>query len=52
MFAADESYADYLRLPFVLEEQSLALGVDRLAAAWTEYRELANARPARSSPIV
>lgn len=52
MFAADESYADYLRVPFVLEEQSLSRGVDRLAAAWTEYRELANARPARTAPLV
>jgi DNA-binding transcriptional MocR family regulator len=52
MFAADESYADYLRIPFVLDEQSLVLGVDRLAAAWTEFRELANARPVRSSPLV
>ena len=52
MFASDESFANYLRIPFVLDEKSLATGVDRLAAAWTEYQGLANAQSARSSPIV
>ncbi|MGD1072209.1 MAG: PLP-dependent aminotransferase family protein [Bryobacteraceae bacterium] len=52
IFAADESYEDYLRIPFVLDEESLALGVDRLATAWTEYRGLARTQPARSAPIV
>jgi DNA-binding transcriptional MocR family regulator len=52
MFAADESYADYLRIPFVLDEQSLVLGVDRLALAWTDYRELANAPQAPTTQIV
>jgi DNA-binding transcriptional MocR family regulator len=52
MFAADESYADYLRVPFVLDEEALSLGVDRLAAAWREYRESAIARPARTAPLV
>jgi DNA-binding transcriptional MocR family regulator len=51
-FAADESFADYLRIPFVLDEQSLSRGVERLAMAWSEYRELANARPARAAPLV
>lgn len=45
MFAADESFADYLRLPFVLDEQSLSRGVERLAVAWNEYRELVKAAP-------
>lgn len=43
MFATDELYADYLRIPYVLDEPSLAIGVDRLAAAWTEYHGLAHA---------
>ncbi len=52
IFAADESFPDYLRIPYVLDEPSLALGVDRLASAWTEYRGSTEARTARSEPIV
>jgi DNA-binding transcriptional MocR family regulator len=52
IFAADESFPDYLRIPYVLDEQSLALGVDRLATAWTEYRGSTEARTARAGPIV
>ena len=52
MFAADESFTDHLRIPYVLDEAALALGVDRLAAAWSEYRNLADARLTRSAPIV
>ena len=51
-FAADESFADYLRIPFVLDEQSLSRGVERLAVAWSEYRELGEgaARSANRPP--
>ena len=52
VFAADESLAEYLRIPFVLDEASIALGVDRLTAAWSEFRGIANARLTRSAPIV
>jgi DNA-binding transcriptional MocR family regulator len=52
IFASDESYTDFLRIPFVLDEQSIDIGVDRLATAWTEYRGLTNSRPARAAPIV
>ena len=52
IFAADESFEDYLRIPFVLDEESLALGVDRLATAWAEYRGLAKGQPVRTAPIV
>jgi DNA-binding transcriptional MocR family regulator len=52
IFASDESNADHLRIPFVLDEESLSVGVNRLTAAWEEYRESANARPARTTPIV
>jgi DNA-binding transcriptional MocR family regulator len=52
IFASDESNADHLRIPFVLDEESLGVGVNRLTAAWEEYQGSANARPARTTPIV
>jgi DNA-binding transcriptional MocR family regulator len=52
IFASDESYTDFLRIPFVLDEQSIDIGVERLATAWTEFRGLTNTRTARAAPIV
>jgi DNA-binding transcriptional MocR family regulator len=38
LFSVDEAHTEYLRLPFLLDEPDLRLGVERLAAAWHEYR--------------
>ena len=37
LFSLDESHVAQLRIPFLLEEPLLRLGVERLAAAWREY---------------
>jgi DNA-binding transcriptional MocR family regulator len=52
LFASDESYVDHLRIPYVLDEDSLVLGVGRVAGAWAEYRGLSNVQPAQSTPLV
>jgi DNA-binding transcriptional MocR family regulator len=45
--SVDESYVDYLRLPFLLDAEVLRRGVERLAQAWNVYTKLAhdNNRP-------
>ena len=45
--SVDESYVDYLRLPFLLDAEVLRRGVERLAQAWNVYAELVrdNNRP-------
>jgi DNA-binding transcriptional MocR family regulator len=50
MSAADE-HAGYLRLPFFAEPATLRLAVDRLAAAWNDYRSSGRVR-ARAVAIV
>jgi DNA-binding transcriptional MocR family regulator len=38
LFSVDESHPEFLRLPFLLDEPELRMGIDRLATAWEEYR--------------
>lgn len=52
LFSVDESHTEYLRLPFLLDEPELRLGVERLAAAWHEYRGLRAPRPVDTLAIV
>ena len=37
LFSVDDGHREYLRLPYLLEESHLELGVRRMAAAWREY---------------
>lgn len=37
VFSARGGYDDHLRIPFVIEPSALRMGIERLAAAWTEY---------------
>lgn len=52
MFSCDEAYADYLRIPFVLDEESLVLGAARLGSAWSEFRGTVNQGSTRIGPLV
>jgi DNA-binding transcriptional MocR family regulator len=47
MFAADDSFSDFLRIPFLLEEEQLRAGTVRLREAWDEFCSAAveTARP-------
>lgn len=36
-FSAGGAYDDHLRIPFVIEPPALRAGIERLAAAWSEY---------------
>jgi len=36
-FSVRGAYDDHLRIPFVIEPPALRMGIERLAAAWTEY---------------
>ena len=38
IMSASDRYANYLRLPFLAEPETLRLGVRRLAAAWQDYQ--------------
>jgi DNA-binding transcriptional MocR family regulator len=37
-FSTDEGFQEYLRIPFLIDEASLTLGVERLAHAWSGFR--------------
>jgi DNA-binding transcriptional MocR family regulator len=52
LFSADDSCLDYLRIPFVLEDDLIGTGVGRLAEAWREFLSSASLRTRRVSPIV
>jgi DNA-binding transcriptional MocR family regulator len=51
-FGTDQEWAEYVRLPFTLDEATLETGVRRLARAWDEY--VLKARPQSSylGPVV
>jgi DNA-binding transcriptional MocR family regulator len=38
MFAADDSCREFLRIPYLLDEEAIAEGVGRLKRAWEEFR--------------
>jgi DNA-binding transcriptional MocR family regulator len=40
VFAADDSFHDCLRLPFLLDEDTLSAGLLRLKAVWNEFRAI------------
>ncbi len=48
-FSPSGTCDDRIRLPFVMDEDTLSLGVERLARAWREYIEAARGRPDSSS---
>jgi len=48
-FSVRDAYDDHLRIPFVIEPQALRMGIERLAAAWTEYSARRTPSPALAS---
>jgi hypothetical protein len=50
MSAADQ-HAQWIRLPFLDEAPALTAGVQRLTAAWREYRAMDRRKPARVGMI-
>jgi hypothetical protein len=51
LFAVDEACNEFLRLPFLLDEPQLRLGVRRMAEAWRQCRKF-RLRTFQSRPIV
>ena len=52
LFSINDSHDHALRIPFLLDEPLLRLGVERLAAAWREYRGAGAGRYFQSRAIV
>lgn len=52
LFAADDSFVEYLRIPYLLEEDRIRLGVQRLAEAWQAFIASASFQTPRLNPIV
>jgi DNA-binding transcriptional MocR family regulator len=50
--APDEAWAQHVRVPFTAEPIALETGIARLAAAWAEYRPVADRRPAQPRAVV
>jgi hypothetical protein len=38
LFSIDDSYSDFLRLPFVLSENEITLGIEKLVESWRELK--------------
>ena len=52
LFSADDSSIEYLRLPFLLEDEAIQLGVERLAMAWGDFVSSPSLHAPRLSAIV
>lgn len=52
VMSVDDSHQGYLRLPFLLRPDVLRAGMERLAQAWSVYRELAREKHASIDVIV
>lgn len=52
LFSIDDSHDHSLRIPFLLEERHLRLGVERLASAWHEFRGVEPIRSFQARTIV
>jgi DNA-binding transcriptional MocR family regulator len=52
LFSADDSCIEYLRIPFLLNDNLIRLGVERLSLAWRDFLGSASLRAPRFSPIV
>jgi DNA-binding transcriptional MocR family regulator len=52
LFAADDSFVEYLRIPYLLDEDRIRLGVERLAEAWQAFMASSALQTPRLNPIV
>jgi DNA-binding transcriptional MocR family regulator len=52
LFATDDTHNEFLRIPFLLEEEAMTTGVLRLKSAWSEFRATASVETPRAVNIV
>jgi DNA-binding transcriptional MocR family regulator len=52
LFSVDEGHEEHVRVPYLLDETALRTGVQRLAAAWRGFRQLAPRREPRTAPLM
>jgi DNA-binding transcriptional MocR family regulator len=52
LFAVDDGWINHIRIPFLVDEESINVGVTRLAAAWREFRGAAIWSERGMAPIV
>jgi DNA-binding transcriptional MocR family regulator len=52
MFASEDSFQEYLRLPFLLNEEAITTGVRRLKSAWDQFRAIESVGASRAVTIV
>jgi DNA-binding transcriptional MocR family regulator len=52
VFATDDTQNEFLRIPFLLEEEAMTTGVLRLQSAWNEFRATASVETPRAGNIV
>lgn len=51
-FSADEGFSDYLRIPYVLDEQAIEEGVNHLAELWMEFNRLLQGRQLDATQVI
>jgi DNA-binding transcriptional MocR family regulator len=52
LFSIDDGFADFLRIPFVLGEDEIALGIERLAESWREVNGVKRSGEDRYSVVI
>jgi DNA-binding transcriptional MocR family regulator len=52
IFASEDSYNEFLRIPFLLDEEAITTGLLRLKSAWDEFRATASGEVPRRVTIV
>jgi DNA-binding transcriptional MocR family regulator len=52
LFATDDTHNEFLRIPFLLDEEDLTTGVLRLKSAWNEFLATASVQTPRAVNIV
>lgn len=52
LFASDDTYNEFLRIPFLLSEEAITTGVLRLKSAWSEFRTTASVETRHTANIV
>lgn len=52
LFSSDDTYNEFLRIPFLLDEEATTTGVLRLKSAWNDFRSAASVETPRLLNIV
>ena len=51
LFSIDESHGEFLRVPYLLDTESLSHGIDALVEAWRETNDAAGVRQMESAVV-